>query len=271
MGGERVTGKVKWFNMKRGFGFIETEKHGDLFVHHTQIRAEGFKALNETAEVELTVSTGDKGPQADDVKQLSEYQKTAYGGRAKRRGKATEGAEGAATEGEAKEGAATEKKARKPRRRNKEKKEGETKDEAPKEGKGRAKREKAKKEPQDEAPKEKTKSTSEWIGEVLAAIDANTSEKVGEVFQDNAVVKIGSAAEVTGKEDALKALFAHYWPESNTPKEVKHEIIKVWSVRGAAIVEANVVTTAADGASSTRPTCLVVSQKKLMVESCRMY
>ena len=59
--GERVTGKVKWFNMKRGFGFIETEGNGDLFVHHTQIRAEGFKALNEGAEVELTLSTGDKG------------------------------------------------------------------------------------------------------------------------------------------------------------------------------------------------------------------
>jgi CspA family cold shock protein len=62
-----VEGTVKWFNDSKGFGFIE---HKDVFVHHTAIKAEGFKSLQEGARVQFEVVDGPKGPAAEDVVQL---------------------------------------------------------------------------------------------------------------------------------------------------------------------------------------------------------
>ena len=61
-------GKVKWFNRTKGFGFIQRESGGDVFVHFSAIQAEGFKVLDEGDEVEFDVVEGPKGPQAANVK-----------------------------------------------------------------------------------------------------------------------------------------------------------------------------------------------------------
>jgi CspA family cold shock protein len=63
-------GTVKWFNDKKGFGFLSREEGDDVFVHHTSIQAEGFKTLREGQEVEFEVQDGPKGPQAVNVKAL---------------------------------------------------------------------------------------------------------------------------------------------------------------------------------------------------------
>ncbi len=64
---ERETGTVKWFNAEKGYGFIAREVGGDVFVHHSEIRASGFRSLDEGQKVEFTVTQGQKGPQAQDV------------------------------------------------------------------------------------------------------------------------------------------------------------------------------------------------------------
>jgi CspA family cold shock protein len=64
---ERTTGTVKWFNGAKGYGFIEREAGSDLFVHHTAIRGEGFRNLEEGQRVEFNVEQGRKGLQATDV------------------------------------------------------------------------------------------------------------------------------------------------------------------------------------------------------------
>jgi len=61
------TGQVKWFNRKKGYGFITQDNGEDLFVHFSSIAKEGFKALNEGEEVQFDVVQGDKGPQAVNV------------------------------------------------------------------------------------------------------------------------------------------------------------------------------------------------------------
>ncbi len=61
------TGKVKWFNDQKGFGFIEREEGDDVFVHFSAIQDEGFKSLAEGQDVEFEVVEGDRGPQAANV------------------------------------------------------------------------------------------------------------------------------------------------------------------------------------------------------------
>ena len=63
-------GTVKWFNDRKGFGFLSREEGDDVFVHHTSIQAEGFKTLREGQEVEFEVQDGPKGPQAVNVRKL---------------------------------------------------------------------------------------------------------------------------------------------------------------------------------------------------------
>ena len=64
---ERETGTVKWFNSRKGFGFIEREWSDDVFVHYSTIQGDGFKNLEEGQKVEFTVTEGEKGPQAENV------------------------------------------------------------------------------------------------------------------------------------------------------------------------------------------------------------
>jgi CspA family cold shock protein len=63
----RLTGRVKWFNDSKGYGFIEQEGGRDIFVHYTAIQGEGFKSLAEGQKVEFEIIEGAKGPQATKV------------------------------------------------------------------------------------------------------------------------------------------------------------------------------------------------------------
>ncbi|MBA7566622.1 putative cold shock protein A [subsurface metagenome] len=66
-----ATGKVKWFNDNKGFGFITPDDGGEeLFVHHTSIESEGFRSLREDQAVEFEVGQGQKGPQAIKVRPM---------------------------------------------------------------------------------------------------------------------------------------------------------------------------------------------------------
>ena len=60
----RYTGKVKWFNDSKGFGFIQQEEGPDVFVHYTNIMGKGFRSLKENDQVEFEVNEGPKGLQA---------------------------------------------------------------------------------------------------------------------------------------------------------------------------------------------------------------
>ena len=63
-------GKVKWFNEKKGFGFIERDEGEDVFVHFSAITGSGFRTLTEGQRVEFEVEKGPKGLQASNVKAL---------------------------------------------------------------------------------------------------------------------------------------------------------------------------------------------------------
>ncbi len=65
-----MTGRVKWFDEKKGFGFIEREGGSDVFVHFRAITGTGFKTLAEGQEVEFEIENGRKGPQAANVRPL---------------------------------------------------------------------------------------------------------------------------------------------------------------------------------------------------------
>lgn len=65
-----MTGKVKWFNAEIGYGFIEREDGGDVFVHFSAIQSEGFKTLEEGQAVEFDVVQGNRGEQAANVVRL---------------------------------------------------------------------------------------------------------------------------------------------------------------------------------------------------------
>lgn len=62
-----LEGTVKWFNNKKGWGFIQKEDGSDVFVHYSAITGDGFKSLNEGDKVNFEVQNGDKGPAAANV------------------------------------------------------------------------------------------------------------------------------------------------------------------------------------------------------------
>ena len=68
-----MEGKVKWFNDKKGYGFIETESEGDIFVHYSGIEdTGGFRSLQEGEKVDFQIEQTQRGPQAVQVKKQSE-------------------------------------------------------------------------------------------------------------------------------------------------------------------------------------------------------
>jgi CspA family cold shock protein len=64
---ERELGTVKWFNAVKGYGFIERESGGDVFVHYSAIAGSGYRSLQEGQRVEFTLVQGEKGPAAEAV------------------------------------------------------------------------------------------------------------------------------------------------------------------------------------------------------------
>ncbi len=70
----RLTGKVKWFNDAKGYGFIERPDGDDVFVHYTAIQGTGFRSLSEGQEVEFEVVDGPKGKQAANVTKVAQAQ-----------------------------------------------------------------------------------------------------------------------------------------------------------------------------------------------------
>ncbi len=65
-----TNGIVKWFSDKKGFGFIEQEDGGDIFVHHSAINSSGFRTLSEGDRVTFDVEEGDRGPSAKNVTRI---------------------------------------------------------------------------------------------------------------------------------------------------------------------------------------------------------
>jgi cold shock protein len=65
-----ASGKVKWWDNKKGFGFISQDNGQDVFVHHKGIAGEGFKILKEGEEVVFDVVSSEKGPKAENVKRV---------------------------------------------------------------------------------------------------------------------------------------------------------------------------------------------------------
>ena len=65
-----VEGTVKWFNESKGFGFLSHEGGPDVFVHHTEIRTEGYRTLSEGQKVQFEVVDSPKGPRAANVTPL---------------------------------------------------------------------------------------------------------------------------------------------------------------------------------------------------------
>ena len=70
VGEESMNGTVKWFDDKKGYGFISREDGDDVFVHHSSIAGEGFKSLTEGDNVTFEIEQGDKGPSAINVQKV---------------------------------------------------------------------------------------------------------------------------------------------------------------------------------------------------------
>ena len=66
----RVQGRVKWFDPRKGYGFLEREGEEDVFVHFSAIQMEGYKVLDDGERVEFDIVQGERGPQADNVVRL---------------------------------------------------------------------------------------------------------------------------------------------------------------------------------------------------------
>lgn len=64
---QMIEGTVKWFNESKGFGFLSHEGGPDVFVHHSEIRADGFRTLNEGDKVQFEITESPKGPRAANV------------------------------------------------------------------------------------------------------------------------------------------------------------------------------------------------------------
>lgn len=65
-----VEGSIKWFNEKKGFGFIQQDNGPDVFVHYSSIASEGFKTLAEGQRVKFDIEDGEKGPKAINVTKI---------------------------------------------------------------------------------------------------------------------------------------------------------------------------------------------------------
>ncbi|MFP4697345.1 MAG: cold-shock protein [Eubacteriales bacterium] len=65
-----MNGTVKWFDSSKGFGFITSEDEQDVFAHYSQIKANGFKTLEEGQKVSFDLAQGQKGPQAENIEVL---------------------------------------------------------------------------------------------------------------------------------------------------------------------------------------------------------
>jgi len=65
-----LIGTVKWFNAEKGYGFIESDEGGDVFVHFSAIQGDGFKTLDEGQRVKYELVEGNRGPQASNVVRL---------------------------------------------------------------------------------------------------------------------------------------------------------------------------------------------------------
>ena len=65
-----ASGRVKWFNNAKGYGFIEQEGGTDVFVHYSAIQGSGYRSLEEGQQVEFEISQGPKGPQAANVRPI---------------------------------------------------------------------------------------------------------------------------------------------------------------------------------------------------------
>ncbi len=66
----RITGRVKWFNNTKGYGFISQPPDADVFVHYSAIRDKGYRTLREGEQVEFDIKMGPRGPQAENVVRL---------------------------------------------------------------------------------------------------------------------------------------------------------------------------------------------------------